>query len=183
MSTTMTNHYNYSEILHPPPISLLKKEKDPGSNKKDKNTIVTVHAEPNDPESSTMDKKVKIFTDGDGEDFVRWAISFAEIQHAKPLETGESRFNMAGLLLQGNAKDHYDSFVAMENNTLVQNFNTVLNKMVKHYLSMNAVRDQKSYLCYGLHLKADFFAFGQIFLFARCKNFLLFLPKKKKNSK
>ena len=89
----LNSNCNCNEILHPPPIPLTKKN--PGSEKKDKFTAVTARTDPAILESSTAEKKVEIFTDGDGEDCAHWVISCSEIQHAKPLETGELRLNMA----------------------------------------------------------------------------------------
>ncbi|MGH7955306.1 MAG: hypothetical protein ACREOZ_05030 [Gloeomargaritales cyanobacterium] len=89
---------------------------------------------------------MKVFENGEAEDFFKCCITFKDLIREKPLETPEARFAMAGSLLRGQAKEIWNFLEVVEENKTNATFTSVQEKMKRHYLPPRAYRRQKHYM-------------------------------------
>ena len=88
------------------PLSLLKElALNPAANTRDLFVTISLRTDPDDAESGTFEQKVRTFSQGTAEDYIRWRMAFDEVVVGKPLMTGQSKILMTSVLLGGAAKD------------------------------------------------------------------------------
>ena len=99
---------NTPSIPFDKPKKSKEKSDDEGNYKK-----IEVPIDPGNPNSKTIEKKVRLFGDSDTspEAWVKWRIELEEIIRDYPLETGEHKASMALALLKGSARDKFQQML------------------------------------------------------------------------
>ena len=141
----------------PPPIPFQKENNvsNPLNNSRDAFLSISLRTEPGNPESGTYDQKVRTFSDGMVEEFIRWRMAFDEVTRAKPLLNGGTQISMANVLLMGAAKDLFSNTVLcvkVDNEDDDEIFAGALDALTKRYIPLDGLARQKAYLRYQLRL-------------------------------
>ena len=144
----------------PPPIPFKKENFDkPGNNTRDLFVTISLRTDPANPESSTFEQKVRTFSQGTAEEFIRWRIAFNEVIFAKPIDNGLAKVQMAKVLLAGTA---WDKFMQSVHSVRVEVeddneeiFEAALLQLNKRYVPLDGLAKQKAYMRYQLRLGSN----------------------------
>ena len=100
--------------LHPPPIPFKKKKekedkKDKGKDDPSNLKSIDLKLDPDNPDSETITKKIRIFEDGSPEDWITWKTNVDEVIRDSPLLTASARIKATLVFLKGRARAFFQS--------------------------------------------------------------------------
>jgi hypothetical protein len=149
----------------PPPIPFTKeKSVSAPANSRDLFVSISLRTDPGKKDSGTFEQKVRTFSQGTAEEFIRWRMAFDEVVRAKPLTSGKSKVGMANVLLTGAAKDLFAHHLLSvnvappgaasddedEDDDAI--FDATIAQLSKQYVPLDGLAKQKAYLRYHLRL-------------------------------
>lgn len=150
LSENVINSYSNNGNAHrqrfpPPPVPLVVPESTPL--KKGESMKIVLKSNPKDKESKEYSITVPYFKQGTPQEWIYFCKAFQHIIDGQSLESGPSKFQMARVLLQGDALRVFNVATAKaENEETNETFKTCVKAVTKHVFPDGALKRQKRYM-------------------------------------